>query len=316
MRLTISNSEIQTWKTCHRKWWLTYYRELGLKRENQRLVGARELGTRIHIALDAMYADGLNPVETVNELYADDAIDLAEGSDELINLRKEQDLAKAMLEGYMIWLAETGADEGIEVVATETVVEVHSGIPGVYLRGKLDQRILRKVDGARLFLDHKTVANLTDPPRHLPLDEQMKFYTLLERLDALYKTGDEPPWITDGGLYNMLRKVKRTVAAKPPFYDRVEIRHNKAVMQSMWARVHKVIEEILVVRKALDDGADHQYVAYPRPSRDCSWSCDFFAVCPMFDDGSNVEGLLEEYYGHVDPYERYLAIEAGKAVTQ
>lgn len=313
--LTISNSEIQTWKTCHRKWWLTYYRELGLKREVG-AVGARELGTRIHIALDSMYGHGLEPLTVLNDLYEEDAKELEDGSEKLIALRKEQDLGKAMLEGYVQWVQETGVDEGIELVATETAIEVPSGVDGVLLRGKLDQRVVRNVDGARLFLDHKTVANLTDPPRFLPLDEQMKFYHLLERLDSIYKTSNEPAWRTDGGLYNMLRKVKRTATAKPPFYDRVEVRHNDQTLRTMWARVHSVIKEILDARNALDAGGDHHYITYPRPSRDCSWSCDFFAVCPMFDDGSNIEGLLEEYYAHVDPYERYQAQDEGRAVTQ
>lgn len=307
--LTVSNSEIQTWKECRRKWWLVYYRELGIKKAKAK--GPAPLGTKVHVALCAMYESGANPVDVVNSLYAED---LTKIDDEYlrVEVQKEQDLAKAMLEGYVEWVAETGADDGYELVDTETVIDVPSGTEGVRLRGKLDQRVVRKVDSVRLFLDHKTVGDLSTPQRTLPLDEQMKFYHLLERLDALHKTNGEPQWRTDGGLYNMLRKVKRTARATPPFYGRVEVMHNDAVLRSMWARVHKIIEELVEARLALAAGADHQYMVPPRPSRDCTWKCDFFPVCAMFDDGSNVEGLLAEYYEHRDPHERYREEEEGK----
>lgn len=314
--LLVSNSEIQTWKDCRRRWWLTYYRELGIKRSEDKPVGARQLGTRIHIALCEFYENGRNPLDVINEVYAEDEKLFAAFPDKITDMRKEQDLAKAMLEGYIEWVAEEAADDGIELVAAETVIEVPSGVKGVTLRGKLDQRVVRKVDGARLFLDHKTVGDLTTPVRLLPLDEQMKFYHLLEKLDSMYKTGGDPQWRTDGGLYNMLRKVKRTATAKPPFYGRAEVRHNEAILRNTWIRVHKILEELVTTRQALDAGADHQYMCPPRPSKDCTWKCDFFAVCPMFDDGSNIDGLLNEYYTHIDPHERYNAQDEGREVTE
>src|SRR5690606_38485102 len=122
---------------------------------------------------------------------------------------------------------------------------------------------------------------------------------------SINETGGEPQWRTDGALYTMLRKVKRTAAAKPPFYDQIEVQHNLQTIRTMWTRVAKVVEEIYDARVALDAGSDHQYIAYPRPSRDCTWKCDFFPVCSMFDDGSDVEGVIEQYYEHVDPPQRY-----------
>ena len=261
-----------------------------------------------------MYEEQTNPVDVVNAVYAEDIALFASDPDKVIDLKKEQDLAKAMLEGYIEWVATEAADDGIELVAAETVIEVPSGNPRVTLRGKLDQRVVRKTDGARMFLDHKTVADLTTPVRLLPIDEQMKFYHLLEQLDGMYRgVSKEKQWRTDGALYNMLRKVKRTATAKPPFYERVEVRHNRAVIESTWKRVHKVCEEIVAAHSALDAGADHQYVCPPRPSRDCTWKCEFFAICKMFDDGSNVEGLVNEYYEHGDPHERYREEEETKA---
>ncbi len=293
--LVISNSEIQTWKRCHRKWYLAYYREMGIRKQVGS-VGARELGSRIHVALEAFYADGLNPIHVIDDVYKED-LDLmqkdeAYTTEQIVKLQKEQDLAHAMLEGYLMWIAETGVDDGLTLIAVETILEVNSAYRGVKLRGKLDQRVRRESDGSHLFLDHKTVADLSTPQMTLPMDEQMKFYHLLEYLDAMDKTGKEQPIRTSGGLYNMLKKVKRTARATPPFYDRIEVHHNKEELRNMWTRVHAVIKEIVEARKALDDGGDHHYVTYPRPSRDCTWDCDFFAMCPMMDDGSRWEAML------------------------
>jgi RecB family exonuclease len=317
--LTISNSEIQCWKNCPRQWYLAYYLELGLKREDGEATGARSLGSRIHVALHMMYVEGANPITVLDEIYAEDVKFFQEAGrpeTEIIDLKKEQDLAHAMIEGFLDWLSQEGIDEEYELVGAETVVQVESGIENVFLRGKLDQRWVRKSDGARLFRDFKTVGDFIRPRKLLPLDEQMKFYHLLEFLDALQRTGKGPQWATDGGLYTMLRKVKRTATAKPPFYDQVEISHNTEELRSMWLRVQKVIREIIETRLALDEGGDHRYWARPRPSDKCTWGCDFLPVCPMMDDGSNWKGLLKEYYTHIDPHERYRAQDEGREVTE
>lgn len=298
-----SNSELKTWKRCHRKWWLAYFREIGLRESESTALGARAIGNKVHFALDKMYSENANPVEVAQALYDGDIERWPMAREAL---QKEADLVRAMLEGYVQWIEESGADEFLKLVATETKLEVDlPDIPGVRLKGKLDQRIIRELDGARLFLDHKTVGDLTTPLRTLAIDDQMKFYHLLEFLDAMAKTGSGPPEPTGGGLYNMLRKVKRTARANPPFYDRVEITHNTETLRSTWLRTVRVIYEILAARAELEAGGDPRYIAYPNPTKDCSWDCDFLPICPMFDDGSNVEGLIAEHYITVDPDARY-----------
>ena len=78
------------------------------------------------------------------------------------------------------------------------------------------------------------------------------------------------------------------------------------MIESTWIRVHKWLMDIVEARAALDAGNDHRFVVPPRVVHDCSWKCEFQAVCPLFDDGSNAEGLLLERYEHKDPNERYL----------
>ncbi len=301
----VSNSELQTFKACRRKWWLAWYRGLRPIRESP--VGVRQIGNRLHRALKEHYVPGgpkspdlmLDALERLIILDRSEAGQMAE--EEAIKFDKEADLQRIMLEGYLQWLAETGADSEIEVIFSETYVEaaLTEFEDKVALIGKMDVRVRRTTDGAHMFMDHKSVGNLRSPTLLLPLDEQMLHYHLLETLGL---PDDEH---CDGALYNMLRRVKRTPAAQPPFYKRLEVKHNPHELQSFRRRVVGTIEEMLEVADELDHGTSHLSVAYPRPSRDCTWACEFFSVCSMFDDGSRVEDMLTQYFRQADPLEYY-----------
>jgi hypothetical protein len=131
------------------------------------------------------------------------------------------------------------------------------------------------------------------------MNEQNMTYILLEML----KDGEENR--SEGGLFTLFKKVKRTAAAKPPFYDQIEVRQNIFTMRSFWDRIHGTIADMMRVRKALDDGENHASVAYPTPTRDCKWKCQFVSICTMFDDGSSAEQALAEMFEEADPYEYY-----------
>lgn len=309
-----SNSEIQTFKRCRRKWYLGWYRRLRLR--NQDPVGALAIGNRVHRALEAWYVpEGDNPTDPRTALEAAIASDWEackqayaeigqEPPPELVKEFNENTaLERAMVEGYMEWLIETGVDSGLRVVAPETYLEAPLEVPGsnvdVLLIGKLDVRMIREYDGVRLFMDHKTTLSLTEPLKTIRLDEQMLHYHMLEWLS------DVEGGRCDGALYNMLRKVKRSARAKPPFYDRVEVRHNKHELESFRRRLIGVIKTMLDVIARLEADEDPHVVVYPSPARDCSWSCDFLPVCTMFDDGSRVDAMLEQYYVQEDPLSHY-----------
>jgi hypothetical protein len=149
-------------------------------------------------------------------------------------------------------------------------------------------------------LTHNTVGgSLSDFANLAPMNEQVLTYMLLEQM----KKGEENR--SEGGIFTMLKKVKRTARAAPPFYDQIEVRHNIFTLRSFWDRIHGVIADLMRVRKALDDGESHSKVAYPSPSRDCKWKCSFFSICTMFDDGSSAEQALTEMFEEADPYAYY-----------
>lgn len=290
--LKISNSEIQAFKDCRRKWYLNYYRELAPKKKEQ--TGIRNLGIRVHTALYEYYVNGTHPRLTLARLADEDMEQLTE-LDDLKKFNSEIELAKIMVDGYLDWLAETGVDSELELISGETYME-REFTENAVLMGKIDARFRHIPTGTRWILDHKTVDYFEDHTFNLTSNEQMMHYLTLEEAEG------EP---CAGALYNMLRKVKRSARATPPFYMRREIRYNKHQLRNFQERLRGVINDIYIVRKMLDNGVPMMQAVYPRPSKDCSWKCDFRAVCPLFDDGSRAEDMLAAYYEKTDPHAHY-----------
>ena len=298
----ISNSEVQTYKDCRRKWWLSYYRRLQPK--SKQMTGALALGSRIHEALDMYYSKDIPLLEAHSQLIDIDKKILVESYRDTYDLESEAELGRIMLEGYLQWVEENGIDAELEMISTEEIISMPLLDNSVVLQGKIDMRVRRKADGVRMFRDFKTVGgSFTDFSSMAHMNEQILTYMMLET--AQNKEGER----SEGGIFTMLKKVKRTANARPPFYDQIEVRHNIFTMRSFWNRIHGTIADLMNVRKALDTGAEPSYVAYPRPTRDCKWKCQFFAICPMFDDGSAAEQALSDSYEVADPYAYYESTE-------
>jgi len=260
--------------------------------------GVRQLGTRIHAALESYYRDSKDPAETIDYIY-----DTAKSGhlDAEPVLEKERVLAKTMLLGYMDWLQETGADEDIEVVSAEEDVRTAGPFEGTELRAKLDVRVRRISDGKRLFIDHKSVGNFSGSQKLLHLAGQMRFYAMVDRI-----MGGRDGEYTDGGVYNMLRRTKRTDRAKPPFYQRVAVTYNETELRSEWLRTSATLAEIMSARVRLDAGEDHRYVVFSHPSSESSWKCPYYGnLCPQMDDGSRWEEAAEDLFKREDPYAYY-----------
>ena len=294
----LSNSEIQTFKDCRRRWWFSYYRRLQPKYKDS--TGALALGTRIHAALDDYYANGTNLLTAHNNLVNTEKAVLLEKFLDVSELEKEAELGHIMLEGYLQWVEENGIDAELEMISTEEIITAPLFNGEVELTGKLDMRVRRKGDGVRMFRDFKTVGgSLGDFANLAPMTEQILTYMLLEatKVDETERS--------DGGIFTMLKKVRRSAAARPPFYDQIEVRHNIFTLRSFWDRIHGTITDLMRVRTALDKGESPAFHAYPSPSRDCKWKCKFYSVCTLVDDGSASEQAISEMYEVADPYAYY-----------
>jgi RecB family exonuclease len=298
---TLSNSEIQVFKDCRRKWWLNYYRRLQPKQKDY--TGALALGSRIHEALDQYYSsDGeIGLLEAHAALVKTDMDLLIKEYRDTTDLEAEAELGRIMLEGYLEWMDEEGIDSNLEKISNEEIIQMPLFDGEVILQGKLDMRVRRKNDGVRMFRDFKTVGgSFADFANQAQMNEQILTYMLLESAQ-----NKEPGERSGGGIFTMLKKVKRTANARPPFYEQIEVRHNVFTMRSFWQRIHGTIIDLMGVKKALDAGSDPNFVAYPSPSKDCKWKCQFYTICPMIDDGSAAEAAIEQLYAVSDPYGYY-----------
>lgn len=306
--MLITQSTLKTFTRCKRKWWLGEHRQLALPNEYR---SPLTVGNLVHDAL-AQYYDGVyggncssfvEPIEFVKHralAVMEEHPDLAEV------IARDAELAGIMVDGYVAWVEETAADAEFETVEPERVVRVQL-VDDVELLGKLDGRVTTR-DGWTGFLEHKTVGNFTDLPAVAQLERQYLTYDLLQYLEALNTGALQPDTnkpLTDGALLNMLRKVKRTVRAKPPFYARHRVEHNLHELRSHWRHVVAIAREIQDAEARLAAGESHHTVAPPTPALDCRWSCPFFGVCAMFDDGSDVESVISFEYEQRDPLERY-----------
>ncbi|UVG35147.1 RecB-like exonuclease/helicase [Microbacterium phage Cece] len=293
----VSNSEIQTFKECRRKWYLNYYRHLQPKTVKH--AGPLALGTRVHAALEAFY-NGEDLMKTYLELLeADRILALAEWQD-VDKLLSEGEMGRIMLEGYVRWIEEEGIDSKYEIISNEETLSMPMLDGRVELRGKIDMRLRRKSDGTRLIRDFKTVGQTFEQyASTLHLNEQAMTYMVL---DAYRNTPEDR---ADGAIFTLLKKNKQTARAKGPFYGEEEVLHNEFTLRSFWIRLNAVLSDMMNVKDALDAGALHQGVAYPRPSNDCTWKCPFFNICGMMDDGSPIEEIIADNYTVYNPNERY-----------
>jgi hypothetical protein len=283
---------------CKRRWYLKHYLRLRPVSDHHDYF---DVGNLVHRALEEHYEPG-SAVTPQHALLVRARKMIAADPENAEAIADNAQLAAIMVEGYLEWLAENGIDADLEVYASEETLEAE--LPnGHVLRGKLDARALQKTTGLKVFLEHKSVQSLGDLPKRAQTNRQYKTYFLLEML-----AGGER---TDAVLLNMLRKVKRTARAKPPFYDRVPVRYNIDEIRNHWKHVVALSAQMDEVRARLDNGESHQTACPPTPEACCGgrMSATFRAVCPMMDDGSDYEAMLAEQYEEHDPMERYGAEE-------
>jgi hypothetical protein len=325
----LTNSEFTTKLRCPRKWWLSYYRRLALKSRDYS--GPLAKGDRVHRALACWYVpDGkprIDPRTALEAIIAEDWQSLSEQvrakspdeDEEALGKLAQKfndscSLERIMIEGYMEWIEETGTDSEYRIIGPEQVIwwdtevpiedfEGNSGnFPGTPVRviGKLDAQIERISDNVRMLMDHKTTPDMKALQKTLHGNPQSLTYLLLQWLGT--PAGET---YCNTALWNMLKKVKRTERAKPPFYERVEVSYNEHELESHKKALLAVSRDILRIREELNVGADHHSVVPKNWIKDCDWDCDFLPICPLFDDGSRVEDAITNLYRQVDPLARY-----------
>jgi len=209
-------------------------------------------------------------------------------------LRSAGQLAETMFNAYVQWLIDEKADEGLEIYSSEARLSAPLGNTGYVITGRLDARAMRH--GSRVVIDHKTVKSLDEVQRTAQISHQFLTYHLLEFLND-----KETP--IDSVMVNMFRRVDSNhETAKPPFFDRYEVRYNLDELRNHWYHVLSLARDISLTTERLDNGEDHHMVAPPSPQKSCAWDCSFRSLCPMMSDGSNWEGYIKNLYT-IAPFE-------------
>lgn len=311
----ISNSEIQNYKDCKRKWYFLNY--LGLQKE-EKLFGPLALGTLVHSALEKYYSTyELSDLTDEYTRESNKLIKLFEKSDyaddDEYKKKFYQDtieLGRIMIEGYREMIEENGYDASVNIKSVEEKLEykvLGENDNRVTLVGKLDARVQRKSDGSFGVIDHKTVAsaNWAGYFETSGSSEQFLHYNILELMSS------DGSYEVNGGIYNLLKKTKRTSRAKPPFYDRLDIRFTGEQLSNFFQRTLATVGEMIEARNRLDAGENLHRVAYPHITKDCSWKCPMYQYCvvsPMIDDSEpygRYEDILADNFTQVDPMSRY-----------
>ena len=300
--LQVSQSDLAAFKADRRDWMLGTY--LGLRPKDSPVYGPLRLGTRVHAALERFYGYGHDLVDSYVEIADQEREQLIESGIvfDLTAWSNEAELGRIMLSGYLEWLEETGADSHLSVINAEEKLSYVLDVAGtpVELRGKIDLRAKDTFSDMNIVVDWKTTVNMSWLAASAPSSEQLLTYMTLERLT----NKDDPDFLLQGARFVMLRKVKRSMRAKPPFYDIIEVHHNETRLRNFYTQLVGTLSDYVRVVEALDRGVDHRTVAYPNASTHKRWSA-YNTVTQMMDDGSNAEAMISDLFEQYDPHARY-----------
>jgi hypothetical protein len=293
---SVSHSEMDTYKTCRRRWYLQYYRKLRRRREPR--AKARDTGILVHAALYTFYiAGGLNG-EKSEELmyqYLDNARDedmLKCDETERKDVLDVHKTSRILCEGYIEWLHETGADVGFTFDHSEVTLRAPGPVPNTEIMGIIDLGGTEERSGDLFVMDTKVTDSIDTMLKTLHLMEQGPMYAVLAKIN------DPNPNRGFRVIWNMVKRSKQTARAKPPFYQRYELAINADQLRQFYLQLQGQIEDILRTEEMLNKGESHIKVAYPTPTRDCSWKCPYFSICGAMNDvtRNDIDYLIQAYY--------------------
>lgn len=295
---SFSHTEMSTYKECKRRWWLQYI--MKLRRSHEPRAKARETGTLVHGALEQFYVAGGMGGEKAVELmtdwlkaaYDEDMLKVAEV--DRADVADTHKTALILALGYVEWLEETGADIGLKFDPNPSEVELRAPGPieGTEIMGVIDLAGTDERSGDLIVMDTKVTNSIDDMIKTLHIGEQGPMYAILAKLN------DSDPDRGFRVIWNMIKRSKQTARAKPPHYLRYELAINPDQLRQFYLQLQGQMEEMLRTEARLAAGESHVKVAYPTPSKDCSWKCPYFAVCGAMNDitRNDVDFIVRQYY--------------------
>lgn len=262
---------------------------MGLDREEEN-ARTSDVGTLYHAGLQALYSDA-DPFAPIHAAKAEHIQRLA-GGELPKDWANTYELAEIMVEGYIDWIAETGADADYRTLNVERRIEVEfDTILGdtIIITGQLDHEVVHEPTGLHYLRDHKSVQSMDQAGRQLQVDDQLLTYAVLKMLeDGTHIAGAE---------HNMAKRVKRTATAKPPFYERAQVTFNIEQLRNHYRHMHGTLTEMIRAYQTLEANPElHHDICPPTPTRDCGWDCSAPGIdgCILVDDNSDVESFIRD----------------------
>lgn len=296
----VSYSQLQTWRRCKRRWYLSYVEQL----EKNSYGGALWLGTGVHEALDQYYASNPRNISVLHAAFnawaaeqqatvAKDVVGRVDEPQILLDLEQNIELGLALMDNYAKFAP---ANDAFDVLHTEYMFEVPIGssirmydsetgkvgtVP-IYYRGRIDGIVRLHSDSKLYLLEHKTAKNFNE--QKLILDQQSTSY--IWAAEELY--GEK----ISGVYYNILRKQKDGPRVKAPLVYRLVVERSRASIRDFPEQVRMMVKDMELI-------SEHG-LYYHTPADDCNF-CPFFTICAMIQDEADPQDYIDTYFRRADP---------------
>lgn len=292
--IVISHSDAALFLKCRRAFLFSWVWNFN---PPEKLTGPLALGTRVHAALEAWYADGDDPLLKHDWLVREDVTKLEDGGApewELKQMYADAIVGRNCVVAYMEWLTDTGADQGLTPIGVEQKLEAPLLDGAVMLRAKLDL-LFQRDDGALIGADFKTTGfELGRVRAELERSYQLPWYDLVLRLSK------PDSWIS-AGEYRIMKKVSRRQRGAPQiecFSLPGLIKRRPITRQN----IEGICLDIVNFLETVGDNINHK--AYPSPADYCGW-CDYRAPCLVAsEDTAAANEMLLSQFG-TDRHARY-----------
>lgn len=259
MPVTITASDLKLFMACKRAW--------AWNQADYRLPEARTgnmaLGTRVHAALEHYYKTGLDPLVEHERLFRNDLADVSGWEED--QLFADVIVGRKLVQGFLDWLTEEGADDDYTVEAVEHQIEAPFLDGKVLLRGKIDTLFRRKDNGFLVISDTKTSGKRGAHVR-AALERSWQHTVYAIALSIL-----RPDEHIAGSYYTMLYK------SGHPIVERFRVPGSTVL------RPHTVDQLTAICTEMLDVPDPLSPKAYPCPSEHCHW-CEYRQPCEIAAD--------------------------------
>lgn len=320
--IELRSHEVSDYKRCRRKWFWKWRQGLTPKATR---FSALEFGTWMHTALEAWYQRGYERNGKLADHFRE-AADIALGNAYAADapehvIEKAEELAglgEVMADAYQKHYDD---DPNVYVLGTEVALDFtitdDEGAPIATDHLKPDM-VYRDRQARNWLMENKTAAVIRT--EHLVIDGQARPYgALAER--ALIKVGVLKPGETLSGImYNFMRKAipdarpvnelgqalnkNGTVSAKqqPPLFVRKPILLSRKAKLITLQRLRRDAIEIQTVTDLLKQKRLHPPYLSKTPHSSCAKFCDYFPICVVEEEGSDIRPMVQDLYRIEDPY--------------